>query len=57
MAVRTARASGLDDREVRALLHDTGTRIADGLAPLEPTAPRGATQLSHPATFLPAQLH
>ena len=52
MAVRTARASGLDDREVRALLHDTATRIADGLDPIEPTSPRGATQLSHPVTFL-----
>ena len=36
MAVRTARASGLDDREVRALLHATATRIADELAPIEP---------------------
>ena len=52
MAVRTARASGLDDREVRALLHDTGSRIADGLDPVQPTTPRGATQLSHPVTFL-----
>jgi predicted TIM-barrel fold metal-dependent hydrolase len=52
MAVRTARASGLDDRALRALFHDTATRIADGLDPVEPTTPRGATQLSHPVTFL-----
>jgi predicted TIM-barrel fold metal-dependent hydrolase len=52
MAVRTARASGLDERELRAVFHDTATRIADGLDPLEPTTPRGATQLSHPVTFL-----
>ena len=51
MAVRTARASGLDDRQVRALLHDTATRIADGLDPIEPTSPRGETQLSHPVTL------
>ncbi|HEY9456504.1 MAG TPA: amidohydrolase family protein [Gaiella sp.] len=52
MAVRTARASGLDDRQVRALLHDTASRIADGRDPVEPTSPRGANQLSHPVTFL-----
>jgi predicted TIM-barrel fold metal-dependent hydrolase len=52
MAVRTARASGLDERELRAVFHDTAVRIADGLDPVEPTTPRGATQLSHPVTFL-----
>jgi predicted TIM-barrel fold metal-dependent hydrolase len=52
MAVRTARASGLDERELRAVFHDTTARIADGLDPIEPTTPRGATRLSHPVTFL-----
>ena len=52
MSVRTARASGLDERQVRAMLHDTGARIADGAAPVAPTAPSGATELSHPVTFL-----
>jgi len=52
MAVRTARASGLDDRQLRALLHDTSARIAEGLEPVAPTVPRGPTQLSHPVTFL-----
>jgi uncharacterized protein len=52
LAVRTARAAGLDDRQLRAMLHDTGARIADGLDPVTPTAPRGATELSHPVTFL-----
>jgi predicted TIM-barrel fold metal-dependent hydrolase len=52
MAVRTARASGLDERQLRALFHDTAARIADGLDPVEPTAPQGATELSHPVTFL-----
>ena len=36
MAVRTARASGLDDDQVRALLYDTAARIADGLEPVAP---------------------
>ena len=52
MSVRTARASGLDDRQVRAMLYDTGARIADGAEPAAPTAPSGATELSHPVTFL-----
>ena len=52
MAVRTARASGLDERQLRALFHDTAARIADGLDPVEPTTPQGATQLAHPVTFL-----
>jgi uncharacterized protein len=52
MAVRTARASGLDAGRLRALLHDTSARIADGLDPAPPTAPLGPAQLSHPITFL-----
>ena len=52
MAARTARASGLDERELRAVFHGTAARIAEGLDPIEPTTPRGATQLSHPVTFL-----
>jgi predicted TIM-barrel fold metal-dependent hydrolase len=52
MAVRTARAAGLDDTQLRAMLHDTGARIADGLDPVPPTTPQGATELSHPVTFL-----
>jgi predicted TIM-barrel fold metal-dependent hydrolase len=52
LAVRTARAAGLDDRQLRAVLHDTGIRIADGLDPVTPGSPQGATELSHPVTFL-----
>ena len=52
LAVRTARAAGFDDGQLRAMLHDTGARIADGLDPVAPTTPRGATELSHPVTFL-----
>ena len=52
MAVRTARASGFDDRQLRAMLHDTAARIADGAEPVRPSAPQGAAELSHPVTFL-----
>jgi predicted TIM-barrel fold metal-dependent hydrolase len=52
LAVRTARAAGFDDGQLRSMLHDTGARIADGLEPVAPTTPRGATELSHPVTFL-----
>jgi hypothetical protein len=52
LAVRTARAAGLDDRQLRAMLHDTAARIADGLEPVTPSTPRGSTELSHPVTFL-----
>jgi predicted TIM-barrel fold metal-dependent hydrolase len=52
MALRTARASGLDEGQLRAMLHDTAAGIADGLDPVTPSAPSGATELSHPVTFL-----
>ena len=52
MAVRTARASGLDDAQLRAMLHDSAARIADGLDPVTPGAPKGPTEMSHPVTFL-----
>jgi hypothetical protein len=34
------------------VLHDTAARIADGLDPATPSAPRGATELTQPVTFL-----
>jgi len=52
LTVRTARAAGLDDAQLRAVLHDTAARIAGGLEPVTPTSPQGATELSHPVTFL-----
>jgi predicted TIM-barrel fold metal-dependent hydrolase len=52
LAVRTARAAGLDDAQLRAMLYDTAARIAVGLDPVTPSSPRGATELSHPVTFL-----
>ena len=55
MAVRTARASGLDEVQIELMLAGTATRIADGLDPLPPTAPRGLEEVSHPVTF--ARIH
>jgi uncharacterized protein len=52
LAVRTARAAGLDDAQLRAMLYDTAARIAVGLDPVTPSSPQGATELSHPVTFL-----
>ena len=52
IAVRTARTAGLDDSQLRAVLHDTAARIAAGLDPVTPTSPKGATEMSHPVTFL-----
>src|SRR5512134_366449 len=52
LAVRTARASGLDDTQIRAMLHDTAARIADGLDTPAPSTPTGPPELSHPVTFL-----
>jgi predicted TIM-barrel fold metal-dependent hydrolase len=55
MTVRTARAAGLDPHEVRMLLGGTASRIADGLAPVQPSAPRGPDEVAHPITF--ARIH
>ena len=55
MAVRTARTSGLDPDMVRAMLGGNANRIADGLDPLPPTAPRGLAEVTHPLTF--ARIH
>mgnify|MGYP000938774462 CR=1 FL=1 len=51
MALRTVRAAGLDDDGVRMFLHGTAARIADGLAPIEPTVPIGPAEVSRPVTF------
>jgi len=55
IAVRTARAAGFGDDELRAMLSGTADRIADGKAPVEPTAPRGSDVLSQPLVF--ARIH
>jgi predicted TIM-barrel fold metal-dependent hydrolase len=55
MALRTARAAGLDDTALRMMLGGTAARIADGLPPIEPTAPLGPDEVAHPVTF--ARIH
>jgi hypothetical protein len=55
MAVRTARTSGLDGDMIRAMLGGNAHRIADGLDPLPPTAPRGLAEVTQPLTF--ARIH
>jgi predicted TIM-barrel fold metal-dependent hydrolase len=55
IAVRTARAAGFDDDQLRAMLSGTADRIADGRPPLEPTAPRGSDLLTQPMVF--ARIH
>lgn len=55
MAVRTARASGLDDHALRMMLGGTAARIADGLPPVTPGEPLGPDDVVHPVTF--ARIH
>ena len=55
MAVRTARASGLDTHELRSVLGTSAARIADGLPPLPLSAPRGSEEVAQPITF--ARIH
>jgi predicted TIM-barrel fold metal-dependent hydrolase len=55
LALRTARLSGLDDGQLRAMLAGGAKRIRDGLEPLPLTAPRGLEQISQPLTF--ARIH
>jgi uncharacterized protein len=55
IAVRTARAAGYDDEELRGMLAGTANRIADGEPPLEPTRPRGSDVLTQPIVF--ARIH
>jgi uncharacterized protein len=55
IALRTARAAGLDDAQLRALLGGSAVRIMDGEAPLPLSAPRGSETLSQPMTY--ARIH
>jgi predicted TIM-barrel fold metal-dependent hydrolase len=55
IAVRTARAAGFDDDQLRAMLSGTADRIADGDPPLEPTRPLGSDIFSQPMVF--ARIH
>jgi predicted TIM-barrel fold metal-dependent hydrolase len=55
ISLRTARLSGLDDGQVRAVLGGNASRIAAGEPALELTPPRGLTNLTTPLTF--ARIH
>jgi predicted TIM-barrel fold metal-dependent hydrolase len=55
LAVRSARLSGFDDRQLRTMLGENAHRIADGEPPPAPSAPRGGTSLVQPLTF--ARIH
>jgi predicted TIM-barrel fold metal-dependent hydrolase len=55
IALRTAKASGLDDDDLRRMLADTANRIAAGEPPLEPSRPKGGETFSQPMAF--ARIH
>jgi uncharacterized protein len=55
IAVRTARAAGFDDQQLRDMLYGNAARIALGDPPLEPTPPRGSDVFSQPMIF--ARIH
>ncbi|HVM68860.1 MAG TPA: amidohydrolase family protein [Gaiellaceae bacterium] len=55
ISIRTARLSGLDDAQLRAMLGGSAARIAAGEQAFELTAPRGVAELTTPLTF--ARIH
>jgi uncharacterized protein len=55
IALRTARRAGLDEHQLRGLLHGNAERIANGEPPLEPTQPKGTGTFSQPLQF--ARIH
>jgi uncharacterized protein len=55
MAMRTARLAGFDEQQVRNLLGQNASRIADGEAPLEPSQPLGGSELTQPTIL--ARIH
>jgi hypothetical protein len=55
ITLRTARASGLDEEDLRAVLAGNANRIASGEPPLEPKAPKGGETFSQPMAF--ARIH
>ena len=54
-AIRTARAAGFDDDQVRGMLAGHAKRIANGEPPLEPTKPVGDGMFTQPMTL--ARIH
>jgi predicted TIM-barrel fold metal-dependent hydrolase len=55
IALRTARASGLNEQQVADMLSGNARRIADGEPPLEPTTPKGKDTLEQPMPL--ARIH
>ena len=55
IALRTARAAGLSEAQIGAMLGPNASRIADGEPPLEPSQPRGVGVLAQPMTL--ARIH
>src|SRR5205814_6672206 len=52
IAIKAARASGLDERELRLLLGENASRIAAGEPPLEPSPPRGPEVFARPLVLV-----
>jgi predicted TIM-barrel fold metal-dependent hydrolase len=55
IALRTSRASGLNEEQVAGMLGANARRIADGEPPLQPTTPQGAATLEQPMPL--ARIH
>jgi predicted TIM-barrel fold metal-dependent hydrolase len=55
IALRTAKASGLDEDDLRGMLFGHANRIAEGEPPLEPTSPKGGETFAQPMAF--ARIH
>jgi uncharacterized protein len=55
ISLRTAKASGLDEDDLRLMLAGNAERIAAGEPPLEPTSPKGGDTFSQPMAL--ARIH
>jgi predicted TIM-barrel fold metal-dependent hydrolase len=55
IAIRTAKAAGLDEDDLRNMLAGNANRIADGDPPLEPTPAKGSESFEQPMVF--ARIH
>jgi uncharacterized protein len=55
IAIKAARASRLDERELRLMLGENASRIAAGEPPLEPSPPRGPELFARPLVL--ARIH
>jgi uncharacterized protein len=55
IAIKAAKASGLDEREVRLVIGENVARIAAGQPPLEPSPPRGPELFARPLVL--ARIH